>query len=402
MSVMLEGLKYRNAWVSRLGALKGCMDYLGKQVSEAWLYGATGHAFILNVAPDACPSGPTAWNCEMLTNLAHNLGVNVKVFNAWRREDDFSIKQKIAWENTKRALDKGYPCYGWELGIPEFYVICGYDEYGYYYKGFGTPTLLFTAESSQCGAMAEGPLEDSLRQVFAAHSIVLPADAAVSSHPGYVAIRSAGSDDVYYAMGPVNGQVEIHDDYVRPSEGYKPWDQLGCSDVGWLHTGWLENGALSDDFTVVTEALEFALEFAQSPGKWVMPGYQAGLGGYDNWLNALQSDYAGEPAGLAYNGEVWAECRMYAELFLKEAAERIGGEAGRLLLDAAELYGEVAASLKRYQSLLPFYGKYPGMQQETHRKEGAIQAVKDARLAEARGLEQLKKAYAYLERTAAI
>lgn len=398
MSVMLEGLKYRTSWVSRLGALKGCMDYLGKKYSKAWLFGATGHAFILNMAPDACPSGPTAWNCEMLTNLAHNLGVSVKVFNAWRGENDFSIKQKIAWENTKRALDKGYPCYGWELGIPEFYVICGYDEYGYYYKGFGTPTLLFTTDAACCAGLAEGIVGDGLKQAFAANGIVLPDDTAVSLHPGYAAIRPSGTEDEYFAMTLANGRVEIHDDYARPSEGYKPWDQLGCSGVGWLHTGWVENGALSDDVTVVTEALEFALEFAQSPAKWVMPEYRAGLEGYDNWLKALQSDYAGDPAGLAYNGEVWAECRMHAELFLKEASERIGGEAGKLLLQAAEPYGEAAASLRRYQNLLPFYGRYPGMQQEELRKNSAIQAVKEARLAEERGLEQLKKAYDYMER----
>jgi len=27
------------------------------------------------------------------------------------------------------------PCYGWELEIPEFYVVYGYDDVGYYYSG---------------------------------------------------------------------------------------------------------------------------------------------------------------------------------------------------------------------------------------------------------------------------
>ncbi len=35
----------------------------------------------------------------------------------------------------RTALDQGIPCFGWELEIPEFYVIYGYDETGYYYSG---------------------------------------------------------------------------------------------------------------------------------------------------------------------------------------------------------------------------------------------------------------------------
>lgn len=36
-------------WVSHMGCLKGCLDYLGIGISEAWLYGGTGHAFVINL-----------------------------------------------------------------------------------------------------------------------------------------------------------------------------------------------------------------------------------------------------------------------------------------------------------------------------------------------------------------
>ncbi|GAI83638.1 unnamed protein product, partial [marine sediment metagenome] len=40
------------------------------------------------------------------------------------------------WEYIKNAIDEGIPCYGWELDIPEFYVIYGYDDdKGYYFSG---------------------------------------------------------------------------------------------------------------------------------------------------------------------------------------------------------------------------------------------------------------------------
>ena len=38
-------------------------------------------------------------------------------------------------EKTREAIDQGLPCYGWELDIPEYYVVHGHDDKGYYFKG---------------------------------------------------------------------------------------------------------------------------------------------------------------------------------------------------------------------------------------------------------------------------
>jgi hypothetical protein len=38
---------------------------------------------------------------------------------------------------VRESIDAGYPCYGWELEIPEFYLVYGYDDQGYYYRGPG-------------------------------------------------------------------------------------------------------------------------------------------------------------------------------------------------------------------------------------------------------------------------
>ena len=62
----LENLKWSPKWVSHLGCVKGCLDYLGIDMTDAWLYGASGHAFIRNISEDSCPSGPTAWKTMML------------------------------------------------------------------------------------------------------------------------------------------------------------------------------------------------------------------------------------------------------------------------------------------------------------------------------------------------
>ena len=137
MDKQLEGLRWKPRWVSHLGCVKGCLDYLGADISWAWLYGGTGHAFIINVHEAVCPSGPTAWNYEMLFRLGLNLGWKVSCVFASREDADFSEKQTKAWVHVCNSLDENTPCYGWELRIPEFYIIYGVDDDGYYYSGPG-------------------------------------------------------------------------------------------------------------------------------------------------------------------------------------------------------------------------------------------------------------------------
>ena len=137
MANKLESLRWKPRWVSHLGCIKGCLEYLNLEVSDAWLFGATGHAFVINVHEAVCPSGPTAWHTEAMGKLGSNAGYLLDVVFAVRDSDDFAEKQKAAWERTRQAIDEGLPCYGWELDIPEFYVIYGYDDVGYHYRGPG-------------------------------------------------------------------------------------------------------------------------------------------------------------------------------------------------------------------------------------------------------------------------
>lgn len=49
MEKKLENVKWDNAWVTHLGCIKSCLNYLGMDVSYAWLFGAMGHAFVINI-----------------------------------------------------------------------------------------------------------------------------------------------------------------------------------------------------------------------------------------------------------------------------------------------------------------------------------------------------------------
>ena len=137
MKKQLEGLSFKPAWITHLGCVMGCVEYLGLHVSQAWIYGGTGHAFVINISEDACPSGPTAWKTFILTQLAPNLGYRDTVQSALKTQPDFAEKQEQAFAAIRESIDNGLPCYGWELHMPEFYVINGYDEVGYYCSGPG-------------------------------------------------------------------------------------------------------------------------------------------------------------------------------------------------------------------------------------------------------------------------
>ena len=137
MSVVLEDLTCKPMWVSHMGCLKGCLDFLEMDVSVSWLYGITGHAFINNIARDVCPSGPTAWRCDILFTLGQNAGFEVETIFGAKSDADFAQKQASAWGRVREAIDEGFPCYGWELKKPEYYVINGYDDAGYVFHGHG-------------------------------------------------------------------------------------------------------------------------------------------------------------------------------------------------------------------------------------------------------------------------
>lgn len=133
----IENLKWKPHWTSHIGCLIGCKEFLGVDVSDAAVFGATGHAFIINMHAECCLSGPTAWKTEMIFNLGKNIGLDSEMVFAEKHQPDFAGQQRKAFEFVQQNIDAGVPCYGWELKIPEYYVVNGYDDNGYYYSGPG-------------------------------------------------------------------------------------------------------------------------------------------------------------------------------------------------------------------------------------------------------------------------
>ena len=124
----LDGLRpaYRNNTL--LGCIKGCMRYLGKDVDDAWLYGVTGAAFMLNIDEKVDVSGPTSWDCAHLRAMAPHLGISLSgTVRALVADADFEAKQQAAAQFVREKIDAGIPCYGWD-GCMEWLTVNGYSD----------------------------------------------------------------------------------------------------------------------------------------------------------------------------------------------------------------------------------------------------------------------------------
>jgi beta-lactamase regulating signal transducer with metallopeptidase domain/RimJ/RimL family protein N-acetyltransferase len=141
--VMLEGLVYPHWTITQLGCLKGCLDYLGHDLSRPWLYGGTSHAFFINVHDNLDVASVTAWDDVFVRDLARNLGVRIERRSAAKTEmgeEDFRAAQMEAWTFVRECILADRPCYGWELKPPygDFWLITGFDDVGYHYDGHET------------------------------------------------------------------------------------------------------------------------------------------------------------------------------------------------------------------------------------------------------------------------
>ena len=136
----LSNLHIRQRSVERLGCIKGCLEYLGSDISFPWLYGGTGHAFIISLDPGVDVSSPDSWDHQPQFDLGANLGYRVDGFSVWKPdfENVFPKKQREAWDFTRTNIDLGIPCFGFELKkfYGGYWIIYGYDDVGYYYSGW--------------------------------------------------------------------------------------------------------------------------------------------------------------------------------------------------------------------------------------------------------------------------
>jgi len=143
----LENLSQGRLNTTLMGVVKAVLDYYHLESSEAWTFGGSGHAFLINIHEQLCPSGPYCWKYDGFRKLLRNLGLEMTDLGFFHGrstpEERAAVEQKL-----KQSLDSGIPC---SLVSMEHQVISGYDDKAFFTAqpwgdccgGFPPSTLTF-------------------------------------------------------------------------------------------------------------------------------------------------------------------------------------------------------------------------------------------------------------------
>ncbi len=89
----------------------------------------SGFAFRMWVSADLCPSATSIWSFDDQKPWVENGGLTCEyVGRYWEQEHIEKEKQLEAIKNIKASIDRGIPAVSWDIGIPEWGLIIGYDD----------------------------------------------------------------------------------------------------------------------------------------------------------------------------------------------------------------------------------------------------------------------------------
>jgi CubicO group peptidase (beta-lactamase class C family) len=131
-----KNIEWEMRWDTEMGCLKGSARSLGIYLSDAMLYGATGIGFLINIDERAEAKSMAVMNKQRVYELCRNIGFSVETVWSHKSSPNFSETQKLVWDRVRSEINSGNACYGFHLGSPIRYLISGYDDRGYYYKGW--------------------------------------------------------------------------------------------------------------------------------------------------------------------------------------------------------------------------------------------------------------------------
>ena len=111
---------------THVGVFKGVLDYYGIDITPAMAFSASGHAFLINIHEQLCPSGPYCWKRDRADLLARNLGLQVIDLGFFSPQNSAEDRAAVE-EKLRHALAEGIPCSMCNL---ENQIITGYDDDG--------------------------------------------------------------------------------------------------------------------------------------------------------------------------------------------------------------------------------------------------------------------------------
>jgi hypothetical protein len=129
VSSSLTGVQLRRHWVSLAGAVGGLLAHAGRDLTQPYLMGTTGHAFRLTLDVVISPSSPVELNFHDLLPLYENLGAWFKRIAARPSDPSFATTRAEALARIRLEIDAGRPVIAYDLlELPEYGLVVGYDQ----------------------------------------------------------------------------------------------------------------------------------------------------------------------------------------------------------------------------------------------------------------------------------
>jgi len=137
--IRLEKLSQPPLNTTMMGVLKGVSDYHGLDLDDPLVFGLSGHAFLINIHVELCPSGPYVWKRETMDPLIENMGMKMTDLGFFSPMSPLEDKRRVG-KQMRDALDAAIPC---SLINMENQIIDGYDETGFFTAQPWAPHNLF-------------------------------------------------------------------------------------------------------------------------------------------------------------------------------------------------------------------------------------------------------------------
>lgn len=89
----------------------------------------SGFAFRMWVSADLCPSATSIWSFDSQKPWVENGGLTCGYVGRYWGQDNIEEQKRLeAIENIKKSIDNGIPAVSWDIGVPEWGLIIGYDD----------------------------------------------------------------------------------------------------------------------------------------------------------------------------------------------------------------------------------------------------------------------------------
>jgi hypothetical protein len=313
-------------WVSFVGVVASVLQSRKVKCELADVAGMSGYAFLVNVHRELCPSGPTAFDWEMLAEGTSALGLDVQLVATPRDKEKDAGNLRDMFDRVKQEIDAGRCCVVWGAACsPEFGVVYGYNADSYLVRTYAT-----------CRAL------------------------------GAKAAKGVGPED--WPEQPIR---------------YDKLESPGC-----ISAFLFGESVKVDRERAERAAVTRAAQLLRDRHPCYLPGYAHGAAGLRAWAESLSlTPKAVNPFGNAYNARCWQELQELGAAFLKGLGKRHKG-AAKALNEASSALGRSAGKLAEVSKLFPF-PEGGGLDDATRRSKAAKLLAECATLNEtaARGLE---------------